>query len=296
MDNKMRIITIYFAILMFSISAANADPLKVAVLDTDPAIDLSAVETSPLKVAPVNIPPAFGLSALKTSPLKVAPVNIPPAIGLSAANIEPLSTICVDEKLASSIAAEKLDDGWIDVVYEWVDEVSEQVDIVSERINLSPAWVDVDPAWVDVDPAWVDVNPASSISDTSPFSYAWVDISPAPSISEDASLLSNTACVDVRYSIAAGVSESEILENLVSSGYDMDLDAAVQSILDASGNQQNTLIAALIVNPDYAFTPAFDPTAGFEPTAAGEPIKLPATPVVIAANDVSSGGGEGVSP
>jgi len=271
LGNIINVTTICITAFTLSIAVANADPLNIAPIKIDPAFDLSKAKTAdPLNIAPIKIDPAFDLSKAKKA--------------------APLSTVCVDEKLASNIAAEQLDDGWVDVVSEWADEVSGQVGEVSEQVNLSPVWVDIDPAWV-------DVNPASSISeDTSPFNTAWVDVGPASSDSAADVGPSNTACVDVKHSIAAGVSESDILENLVSSSYDMDLDEAVESILEAKGDQQNTLIAALIIKPEYEFTPPFDPTAGFEPTAAGGPVKLPATPVKIAANNVSDGRGVGVSP
>ena len=211
---------------------------------------------------------AFTLSiaVANADPLKIAPIKIDPAFNLSKAKqATPLSTVCVDEKLASKITKQS-DDGWVDVISEWDDAVS-------ERVNLSPAWVDVNPAWV-------DINPASSISeDTSPFNTAWADLGPTSSASEsNAGLINTAACVDVTHSVASGISESDILENLEY----MDLDTAVESILEANGNQQSTLIAALIIDPEYEFT-SLDPTAGFEPTAAGglEP---------------SGGRGEGVSP
>jgi len=233
--------------LTLSVSVANADPLKIAPIKIDPAFNLSkAGKANPLMIAPIKMDPAFDLTKTK--------------------NATPLSTVCVDEKLVSKITAKELDEAWVDVA-------SEQVDLASERISLRPAWVDVDPAWV-------DVNPASSISeDTSPFNSAWLDEgSDSITSATEVTGPSETACVDVKHSVASGVPESDILESLEY----MDLDAAVESILKADGNQQSTLIAALITDPEYEFIP-LDPTAGFEPTAAGGP-------------KPSGGRGEGVSP
>ena len=75
------------------------------------------------------------------------------------------------------------------------------------------------------------------------------------------------ADTDPATAISNGMSETELLDTLVSEG--MSLQDAVNAIIAAGGNQQNTLTAAMVINPEFQYTPPSDPTAGLNPTAAG---------------------------
>ena len=64
-----------------------------------------------------------------------------------------------------------------------------------------------------------------------------------------------------------GATESNLLSVMQSANVPMQ--DAVRDIIDAGGREQNTLTAAMIINPDFQYTPPADPTAGLNPTAAG---------------------------
>ncbi len=102
-----------------------------------------------------------------------------------------------------------------------------------------------------------------------------------------------------------------ILEKLTSSEYNMSLNDAVNILIENGGNETATLVAAIIINPDYQFTALSpkalealnaDPTEGLDPSAAGNDDNTndAATPGnngnAGAASTGTGGGGGGASP
>jgi len=103
------------------------------------------------------------------------------------------------------------------------------------------------------------------------------------------------SCVDVSGSLASHISEATILDSLVSIDCGMELNSAVNTILNAGGNKIKTLTAALLINPDYSYT---DPTSGFAPTSAGGDSKTESsgdTPSSLKPTTADGGGGESPS-
>ena len=88
------------------------------------------------------------------------------------------------------------------------------------------------------------------------------------SFTAQAETTGENTCVDITASLAT-MSESAILDNLTDPGCGMSLNDAVNAIIAAGGNQQNTLAAAMIINPDFQYAQQNDPTAGLQATAAG---------------------------
>ena len=103
-------------------------------------------------------------------------------------------------------------------------------------------------------------------------------------------------CIDVATSLTT-MSESVILDSLIAPGCGMGIQEAVAAIIAAGGDQQNTLTAALAIDPAFVLATA-DPTAGLDPTAAGgDTAATGATaPTLASSAPVSSGGGGPVSP
>ena len=102
------------------------------------------------------------------------------------------------------------------------------------------------------------------------------------------------ADTDPATALSNGMSETELLDTLVSEG--MSLEEAVNAIIGAGGNQQNTLTAAMVINPDFQYTPPSDPTAGLNPTAAGGDSVTAGSGGPKTTIGTTTGGGGGASP
>jgi len=102
----------------------------------------------------------------------------------------------------------------------------------------------------------------------------------------------HSACIEPSSALASNISEEVILVNLVSTGCDMTLNSAVDTILAAGGDQVKTLTAALLINPEYTY---IDPTSGLEPAAAGGESTIEASSHSEPAQTTANGGGESPS-
>jgi len=108
----------------------------------------------------------------------------------------------------------------------------------------------------------------------------------------------NNTCIDVNTSLTT-MSESAVLESLIAPGCGMSMQDAVTAIINAGGDQQTTLTAALLVNPDFVFAASSDPTEGLNPTAAGGDLggdTGSGGDISFNSTGGSSGGGGTVSP
>jgi len=114
----------------------------------------------------------------------------------------------------------------------------------------------------------------------------------------------DTTCIDINQSLTVGTSLSDILSSLTAPTCGMSLQDAAAGVIAAGGNRQDTLTAALVIDPDFSF---IDPTAGLESTASGNEDGSSEGDhrgdnnggdhrVEIASGDSSSGGGGTVSP
>ncbi|PIW47837.1 MAG: hypothetical protein COW18_07645 [Zetaproteobacteria bacterium CG12_big_fil_rev_8_21_14_0_65_54_13] len=84
-----------------------------------------------------------------------------------------------------------------------------------------------------------------------------------------ASVYAEQVCVDAASELAAGKTESEVMDKLLEPACGMDLQNAIDTITAAGGDLIQTLAAALIIDPDFEYSPPTDPTENLEPTAAG---------------------------
>lgn len=95
-------------------------------------------------------------------------------------------------------------------------------------------------------------------------------------------------CIDVEQSLAAEMPEIDILEALIDEKCGMGIHEAVEAILAAGANFRSTLVAAMIIDPDFNFS---DPTAGLEATVSGPPQPSAIDVKSVITTTTSPGGG-----
>lgn len=106
--------------------------------------------------------------------------------------------------------------------------------------------------------------------------------------------ITDNTCVDVNQAITAATPVATILDDLMEPGCGMSLQEAVDAVIAAGGDQDNTLVAAHIIDPLYEYTPPTDPTQQLPATAAGVAPGSSGGPKTSIST--TTGGGGGASP
>jgi len=102
---------------------------------------------------------------------------------------------------------------------------------------------------------------------------------------------STSTAAFIGQSLAKHVSIADILVKLVKDG--MNLQDAVGSVIKSGGSKQETLAAALLINPDFSYN---DPTTTLSPTASGSNNTKKSSPVSTNSSMITLGKGGGASP